>query len=284
MSTVENQVSQPATVTALPAKKPPVEARNGLLSFTDIESLQRLCVYLHASGMMPKQYNTPEKIGTGIQFAIQLGFADKWLLALRQIAVINGNPSMFGDLPLSLVRSSGLLVRFEEFLIDKNSKRICLQHGNLHEDFSGAVCIATRKEKDGTTFTDERVFTVEDAKKAGVWGQNVWKVYPKRMIQMRVRSMALKDLFGDVLNGIAIGEYDFNTTIEKAVDSTVVGTKSNSAAEAKLAALIEQEPTAVESEVLPAEQPKVEPAPQEAAAETEVTFDNFEEQQALPIN
>lgn len=280
MSTIEQAASQ--TVTQFPARKPPVEARNGLLSFTDLDSLQRLCIYLNASGMMPKQYNSPEKIGTGIQFAIQLGFADKWLLALRQIAVINGTPSMFGDLPLSLVRSSGLLCKFEEFLIDKDSKRICIQNNNLHSDFTGAVCIATRKEKDGTLFTDEKVFTLDDAKKAGIWGQNVWKVYPKRMIQMRVRSMVLKDLFGDVLNGIAIGEYDFNTTIEKAIDSTVVETKSNSAAEARLASLIEVEPAAVEPEVIPAE--KIEPAPQDAAAKTEVTFDNFEEQQALPIN
>jgi hypothetical protein len=32
------------------------------------------------------------------------------------------------------------------------------------------------------------------------------------MLQMRARSQNLKDNFGDVLSGVAIAEYDFNTT------------------------------------------------------------------------
>ena len=86
--------------------KPEVSAKGSALTFDNIESLQRLANYLHASKMLPKQYDTPEKIGTGIQYAVQLGFRDSWLLAIRQIAVINGTPSMFGDLPLALVRGS----------------------------------------------------------------------------------------------------------------------------------------------------------------------------------
>lgn len=195
--------------------RPAVPSHGGALTFNDLDSLQRLTKYLAASQMMPKQYNTPEKIGTGIQFAVQLGFRDKWLLAIRQIAVINGTPSVFGDLPLALVRQSGLLSHFEEFLIDKNGLRICLANKNLASEFFAAVCIAKRKEHSGAQFESEVVFSVEDAKRAGIWGVNVWKVYPKRMIQMRARSIALKDMFPDVLNGMAIAEYDFNTTIDK---------------------------------------------------------------------
>lgn len=197
--------------------KPPVTAQGGALTFTDIESLQRLSRYLLASRMMPKQYDTMEKIGTGIQYAIQVGFKHNWLMALRQIAVINGTPSLFGDLPLALVRNSGLLEEFDEWLYDKDHQRICIDNKNTTADFIGAACRIKRKGFPA----DTKVFTVQDAKTAGVWGKNVWLPYPKRMIQMRMRSIILKDQFADILNGMSIGEYDHNTIIERFVDSEV---------------------------------------------------------------
>jgi hypothetical protein len=217
--------------------KPPVAANGSALTFNNIESLQRLAAYLHASRMLPKQYDTPEKIGAGIQYAVQLGFRDSWLLALRQIAVINGTPSMFGDLPLALARGSGLLEEFEEFLIDKDGAKICMENKNIFSEFVAACCRVKRKGYPPV----EKLFTVNDAKTAGIFGANVWKVYPKRMIQMRARSIALKDEFADVLNGMSIGEYDHNTIIEKVVDNIVVDSKpEETSGAAKLNAMIAQ--------------------------------------------
>lgn len=240
------------------AKRPDVTATGGALTFHNIESLQRLTQYLHASRMLLKQYDTPEKIGTGIQYAVQLGFRDTWLLALRQIAVINGTPSMFGDLPLALVRSSGQLEVFEEFLVDKEGKRICLENKNISVEFYAAVCRLKRK---GYEESPPVFFTVDDAKKAGVWGKNVWLVYPKRMIQMRTRSIALKDNFADILNGMSIGEYDHNTVIERVVESEVTDAPTEGlTGSAKLAALATASaPKVFEPEVLPPE--TVEEAP-----------------------
>jgi hypothetical protein len=50
-------------------------------------------------------------------------------------------------------------------------------------------------------------FSVEDAKRAGLWGkQGPWSAYPKRMMQMRARGFALRDAFPDVLKGLITAE------------------------------------------------------------------------------
>jgi hypothetical protein len=240
---------QAEKIKSIEKHRPAVQARGGALTFGDIDSLQRLTNYLHASRMLPQQYNTPEKIGAGIQYAVQLGFGNTWLLALRQIAVINGTASMFGDLPLALVRNSGQLEAFDEYLVDKDGKRICLENKNISAEFYAAVC--SLKRTGGFQATE--IFTVHDAVTAGVWGKNVWKVYPKRMIQMRVRSIALKNMFADVLNGMSIGEYDFNTTIEHAVESEVMPSSPANKLNALAGEAEIQPAVAMEPEVLPAE-------------------------------
>jgi hypothetical protein len=47
---------------------------------------------------------------------------------------------------------------------------------------------------------------MEDAKRAGLLGKDNWKNYPRRMLQMRARSWALRDCFSDVLLGMRLAE------------------------------------------------------------------------------
>ena len=50
-------------------------------------------------------------------------------------------------------------------------------------------------------------FTVGDAIRAGLWKKaGPWTMYPKRMLQMRARSFALRDAFPDVLRGLVATE------------------------------------------------------------------------------
>ena len=52
-----------------------------------------------------------------------------------------------------------------------------------------------------------RTFSQEDAKRANLWGKaGPWTAYPKRMLQMRARSFALRDSFPDALKGVGISE------------------------------------------------------------------------------
>ena len=52
-----------------------------------------------------------------------------------------------------------------------------------------------------------REFTVEDAKKAGLWGkQGPWQTAPTRMLKLRARAFALRDTFADALRGLQSAE------------------------------------------------------------------------------
>lgn len=198
---IKSEDQRSSTTVAVKADK------DGLLVGTNIDEQWRLAKAYHASGMLPKQFNSPEKILIGMQFAYELGL--KPLTAMRQIAVINGTPSMYGDLPLAVCRGSGKLEVFREYFIDVKGKRISEANGNVLAEVFGAVCETKRKDFAEPVVT---MFTVHDAQKAGLWGKNVWAVYPKRMLQMRARSQNLKDNFSDMINGLAIAEYDFNVT------------------------------------------------------------------------
>ncbi len=193
--------------------KIPISANaSGLITGSNLEEQYRLCQYFASSGMVPKEYIThPEKVFTAMQYARELGLPP--LTSLRQIAVINGTPSIFGDLPLAIVRRSKELSYIKEYLFDVDNKEMCLKNGNIDKEIVGAVCIIRRKGEDEREF----VFTTNDAGVAKLTNDPVkhpvWAKYPKLMLKYRARSMAIKDVFSDCLNGMAIGEYDENTVI-----------------------------------------------------------------------
>jgi hypothetical protein len=142
--------------------------------------------YLADSDMVPKDFKgKPGNCLIAMQWGSELGL--KPLQALQNIAVINGRPSLWGDAVIAIVRGSSLC----EYVT---------------EDFDAqgtAVCrVKRRGEKE-----EVRTFSDADAKTAGLLGkQGPWTTNPKRMKQMRARSFALRDVFPDVLKGIAIAE------------------------------------------------------------------------------
>ena len=152
---------------------------------TTIESAWRLSEVIAASGMAPKSYGTdPNKIMVGILAGMEVGFTP--FAALQSIAVINGNPQVWGDGALALVQASGLLDDIEET-----------------DDGSRATCTVKRAGKSPVV----RTFDMDDAKRAGLAGKaGPWTQYPKRMRQMRARAFALRDCFPDVLKGLRIAE------------------------------------------------------------------------------
>lgn len=201
----ENQkpsVDAPATsVITIEKKVPqPLEANEkGQLVGATLEEQYRIATAYYKSGLMPQGLNSPEKVLVAVQLCRELGLPP--MSSIGKIAVINGTPSLFGDLPLALVMKSRLLEAIQEDVeMDKEGK-----------DPVRATCAVKRK---GLENVIERTFTQEDAKRAGLWGKKVWAPYPKRMMQMRARSHALKDAFADVLSGVSILEYEYNPTVD----------------------------------------------------------------------
>lgn len=185
--------SVPALVEARPVGevKPPLVAgaRPRPIVPTDMDQVWRFAQIVAKSGIAPKDMQKPETISIAIMHGLEVGLTP--LMALQRIAVINGRPSIWGDAAIGLVRASGLCEFVQEIITGDGENMV-------------AVCRAKRKtEKDAI----ERTFSVADAKKAGLWGKaGPWQQYPKRMLQMRVRAFALRDLFADVLGGLYIAE------------------------------------------------------------------------------
>jgi len=77
-----------------------------------------------------------------------------------------------------------------------------------------ATCTIKRRGKSPVV----RTFTANDAQKAGLWGkQGPWQQYPKRMLQMRARSWAIRDCYPDAMKGISIAEEAQDIPVERDV-------------------------------------------------------------------
>ena len=149
---------------------------------------------LAESSMVPRAYQgKPQDIMVCVQWGYELGLAP--MQALQNIAVINGKPSVYGDAMAALVQASAVCEGIDETMENEGTPN------------PTAVCVARRKGRNPVIAK----FSVEDAKRAGLWGkQGPWTAYPKRMLQMRARGFALRDAFPDVLKGLISAEEAFD--------------------------------------------------------------------------
>jgi len=163
--------------------------RQGFAPATLTEAIQ-FSDMLASSSMVPKAYQgKPQDILVCVQWGYEMGLAP--MQALQNIAVINGKPSVYGDAAMALVQASSVCEDVEEYFEGEGTPNPV------------AVCVAKRRGRKPVTAK----FSVEDAKRAGLWGkQGPWSAYPKRMMQMRARGFALRDAFPDVLKGLITAE------------------------------------------------------------------------------
>lgn len=148
------------------------------------------------SQLVPKEYrDQPEDIMLAVQLGSEVGLRP--MQALQNIAVINGRPCVWGDALPALCKASPVYEDIVETWEHQDDP-----------DLLTAVCIAKRHGSSPVTAR----FSVMDAKRAGLWTKSgPWQTYPRRMLQMRARSFALRDAFPDVLKGL--------TSVEEALDN-----------------------------------------------------------------
>lgn len=163
--------------------------RSGFAPTTMTEAMQ-FSEMLAKSQMVPKAYQgKPEDIMVAVQWGYEIGLAP--MQALQNISVINGKPSVYGDAAMALVQASPVCDGVDESIEGEGTPNPV------------AVCVARRKGRNPVIVR----FSVEDAKRAGLWGKaGPWQAYPKRMLQMRARGFALRDAFPDVLKGLITAE------------------------------------------------------------------------------
>lgn len=179
-------------------------------------------------------------VAVAIMSGAELGL--KPMVALRSFTVIEGKPALYGDGLINVVRQSGR-VAYLKTGYGKDLIRLMQSAGVLPSDEDekerpGSIAAAINAmSPDDRTFgwcsakrsdTGEEktvLFTVADAKRAGLWqdsptkagyvwknGSKVWDEnapnsspwfrFPQRMAPWRAAGYCLRELFGDVLGGI----------------------------------------------------------------------------------
>jgi hypothetical protein len=169
---------------------------------TSLGEAREMAELISNSEFAPKGYKgQPSSIIIAVQMGADLGFSP--MQSLQNIAVINGRPSVWGDGALALAMPS--LARFKEWFEGEGDDLV-------------AHCLLQRKGWPDETI---RTFSVKDAKAAGLWGKSgPWQTYPKRMLQMRARSWALRDACADLMMGMSVAEEAMD--FPEAIPGTVV--------------------------------------------------------------
>src|SRR5271157_5591979 len=180
-----------------PNSQPNKLTRLAVFTPTNMTEAMGLAKLLASSDFVPKDFKgKPGNCFLAMQMGAELGVPP--LQALQNIAIINGRPSIWGDLALAVVQAHPDYEDHKEFF-----------SGTPFNDDYTAVFQIKRK---GSGWHETK-FSVADAKTAKLWnkrgyngGDTPWITNPKRMLQMRSRGFGLRDKFADALKGMKLAE------------------------------------------------------------------------------
>jgi hypothetical protein len=156
---------------------------------TTLQEAMHFSDILASSTMVPRDFQgKPGNVLVAIQWGREVGLGP--LQALQNIAVINGRPSIWGDAALALVRGHPDCLSVQEGVEGEGEAR-------------QGWCEVTRRGEQ----PQRRTFSVGDAKRAGLLNKpGPWTQYPDRMLQLRARGFAIRDVFPDALRGVMTRE------------------------------------------------------------------------------
>jgi hypothetical protein len=158
-----------------------------------IEEVFRLGELIAQSGLAPNGIKTPQAITVVLLKGLEIGMPP--MAAMECFGVINGKACIYGDGIPALLWSRGFDIEETEAAGEGEARK--------------ATCAVTRPNGKKVT----RSFSVKQAMEAQLWGKNVWKQYPDRMLAMRARAFAARDAASDVLKGIPLFEEQADITI-----------------------------------------------------------------------
>jgi len=187
-------------------KAPLAVGEEGYITPKTVEEAARMAQAVIIGGFAPDSYKVngtpdPNKILLGIMAALEAGLPP--LYGLRQIAIINNRPTIWGDGAMALVQQRNLIDSYVEEQIgpvptDKDLSK-------WDDEYGWKVTITRRGQKGSYV----GIFTVGMAKRARLWlnAKKVpWIEHPDRMLKLRARAFPLRDGFADALAGLAIRE------------------------------------------------------------------------------
>src|SRR6266446_248336 len=137
----------------IPALRTPITIGPRGVQLNSFDELWRFASAVHKSCFCPKGFNGPADVMIAIQSGMEIGLTP--MQALQSIAVINGRPGIFGDAALAIVRASGLCESYSQEMFGTGD--------TLYAEVSS--------KRVGQTRALVTKFSVDDAKKAGLWGK-----------------------------------------------------------------------------------------------------------------
>lgn len=154
----------------------------------------------------------PEKAAAAILRGLEVGL--KPMAALRNIYVVNGMPTIWGDSAMGLIHRHNLV---EDFVVTvlgaEKGAGPARTAGQMPDyeptisDFGDDFGYRVDMKRRGTVTPFWGEFTVRDARRAGLWKKHdVWVKHPKPMLFARARSIPQRMGFSDALGGLAITE------------------------------------------------------------------------------
>lgn len=167
------------------------------------EGKYKMAQVLSQSGLLPSGLDTPQKVFVALEWGHELQLSP--MVAVNNIAVINGKPTLSADIMAAVVKRSP-------------------EYGGIEwvkQTEQEAECKVKRILPNGQTEESTSRFTWQDAVKAGLANRDVWKKYPRRMLKHRCQSYALRDMFPDLLAGIYTPE-EMESVKEEAKEPEVI--------------------------------------------------------------
>ena len=160
---------------------------NFSLTPKDLNEAMQFSKMICESSFCPAAFKGKEgDVLVAVQMGGEIGLQP--MQALQNIAVINGRPCVWGDALPALAKAHPSFVSMDE---------------SFDELTMTATCKVKRKGEPEQTV----IFSKADAETAKLWGkQGPWQTYPKRMLAMRARGWAIRNVFPDALKGIQVAE------------------------------------------------------------------------------
>lgn len=198
------------------------------LNLSTLDEIRAFCKIVSSTEMVPKAYRgKADDIMVAGMMGQKLGL--DLFMSLQSLATINGIPSLYGDSALAIVRASGLLEDFEEYL-EIDGQRVTEIPDLIEADKKGHRIVRwCRSKRKGMSAPRITSFSAVNAKTAKLWlkkgyeGKDTpWITSPDRMLMFRARGFNLRDEFGDVLKGTRLYEEAMDYDLDMQADAAGV--------------------------------------------------------------
>jgi hypothetical protein len=134
----------------------------------------------HAAGMC--NVRSPDEAFVRIATGMELGLTA--MQSLRGVHVINGRPQMSADMMVGVCLSRPEICEYFQ-LVESTPERAVY-----------------RTKRRGSPEPVTLVFTIEDARRAGLLGSKTWTAHPAPMLRARCSSQLARAVYPDLVNGL----------------------------------------------------------------------------------